>query len=209
MFVDSMREAGRTVMATVECEKPSALTAEGFGLEVEPHLARLVAQARRLTRDPVAADDLVQDTLERGYRKRALFQPGTDLRAWLLSIMRNVWISTYRRRVAEPSTVSLDGMDEVAVHRNALDASEGSTVETSVVDELGESAILHVIATLPPSFRDVVLLADVHGTPYKTIADELRIPVGSVCSRLSRARQRLRGVLRDEGQDVGDLARAG
>src|SRR4051794_237913 len=116
MSVHSMREAGRTVMATVECEKPSALTAEGFGLEVEPHLARLIAQARRLTRDPVAADDLVQDTLERGYRKRALFQPGTDLRAWLLSIMRNVWISTCRRRVAEPSTVSLDGMDEVALH---------------------------------------------------------------------------------------------
>ena len=184
--------------------------ADWFDAEVRPHLRRLYQQALRLTGDPVGAEDLVQDTLERGYRKRRLFQPGTDVRAWLLSIMRNVWISTYRRRATQPNLLSLDGLEESVLHHDAASGPrEESSVEASVVAGLSESAILNLIAMLPPPFRDVLMLADVHEKPYKLVADELQIPVGSVCSRLSRARQRLRYVLRDEGYDTGNLARAG
>jgi RNA polymerase sigma-70 factor (ECF subfamily) len=186
------------------------MSAGTFAAQVQPHLTTLHRYAHRMARDPERADDLLQDTLERGYRKRALFQPGTDVRAWLLAIMRNVWISSYRRRAVEPSVVSLDAIDEAAKRGGGRrDATTDSVVETSVVDSLGETAILEIIAALPPDFRDVVMLADVHGTPYKEVAARLRIPVGSVCSRLSRARQRLRSVLRSQGHDADYLARAG
>ena len=196
-------------------DAPTAVTrapmsAAAFTAAVEPHLTTLHRYAVRMARDRERADDLLQDTLERGYRKRALFQPDTDVRAWLLAIMRNVWITGYRHRSAEPSLVSLDAVDETAVRgRTPGSATGGLLVEMSVVDGLGEAAILEVIATLPAGFRDVVMLADVHGTPYKEVAARLQIPVGSVCSRLSRARQRLRLALRSQGHDTGCLARAG
>jgi RNA polymerase sigma-70 factor (ECF subfamily) len=180
-----------------------------FEVAVRPYLQALHTRALRMTHDPEAADDLVQDTLERGFRKLALFQPGTDLRAWLLSIMRNVWITAYRRRAAGPSTVSLDGLDEVALHHHLPVGTAGaSVVERSVVEHLGETAILTVIHALPPAYRDVVVLADVEGVPYKLVAEVLRIPVGSVCSRLSRARRRLRRALDEQGHGVDSRTRA-
>jgi RNA polymerase sigma-70 factor (ECF subfamily) len=181
-----------------------------FEAEVRPHLQTLSRYALRMTHDPDAADDLVQDTLERGYRKRALFRPGTDLRAWLLQVMRNVWITGHRRRAHDPGTISLDALEEEVRPLAARHEHPGvSAVETSVVDRLGETAILAAIATLPPLYRDVVMLADVHDVPYKRIAEIVRIPVGSVCSRLSRGRERLRRTLLDQHHDTGSLARAG
>jgi RNA polymerase sigma-70 factor (ECF subfamily) len=181
-----------------------------FEAEVRPHVQTLYRYALRMTRDPDAADDLVQDTLERGYRKRALFQPGTDLRAWLVSVMRNVWITGHRRRSHQIGTISLDALDEAAGPRDTRRDSAGtSAVETSVVDRLGETAILAAITALPPLYRDVVLLADVHGLRYRRIGELLQIPVGSVCSRLSRGRERVRRMLLEQHHDTGCLARAG
>jgi RNA polymerase sigma-70 factor (ECF subfamily) len=185
----------------------AALGAEWFEAAVEPHRSKLLRQALRMTRDREGAEDLLQDTLERGFRKRALFQPGTDVCAWLLSIMRNVWISRFRSTVSRPSTVSLDAVTEESLH--LLAAPGASVVEASVIDGLDTSEILGVIALLPPHFREVVMLADVRETPYRDIAEGLQIPVGSVCSRLSRARERLRRTLRDGGFDLAELARAG
>jgi RNA polymerase sigma-70 factor (ECF subfamily) len=181
-----------------------------FEGEVRPHFQTLSRYALRMARDPDAADDLVQDTLERGYRKRALFQQGTDLRAWLLQVMRNVWITGHRRRANRPGTISLDALAEEPRPLAVLHEHAGvSAVETSVVDRLGETAILAAIAALPPLYRDVVLLADVHDVPYKRIAEIVRIPVGSVCSRLSRGRERVRRTLLEQHHDTGSLAQAG
>jgi RNA polymerase sigma-70 factor (ECF subfamily) len=129
----------------------------------------------------------------------------------LLSVMRNVWISGHRRRANDPGTISLDALDEAAGPRDVLrDVAGGaSAVESSVVDLLGETAILSAIAALPPPFRDAVILADVHDVPYKVIAEMLQIPVGSVCSRLSRGRERIRRALLEQRHDTGCLARAG
>src|SRR5215203_5283449 len=117
-------------LQTTSTEVDTSHSGQAFEDEVQPHLRSLYHRALRLTRDSEAANDLVQDTLERGYRKRALFAPGTDLRAWLLSIMRNLWINRHRRRSAEPSLVSLETLDEVALHRRqTVGASRASVVE--------------------------------------------------------------------------------
>jgi RNA polymerase sigma-70 factor (ECF subfamily) len=204
------KEPGMTMLAVRDIHSGATAdvdvvmtAAQRFDAAVRPYLQALQTRALRITRDPEAANDLVQDTLERGFRKRDLFQPDTDLRAWLLSIMRNVWISSHRRRVAQPSLVSLEALDEVALHRHIrAGGTSASTVERSVVEQLGETAIMRMIQALPPGYRDVVVLADVEEVPYRLVAETLRIPVGSVCSRLSRARRQLR-------RAIGDQARPG
>jgi RNA polymerase sigma-70 factor (ECF subfamily) len=175
-------------------------TSEAFDVAVRPYLQALHVRALRLTRDRDAADDLLQDTLERGYRKRALFRPGTDLRAWLLTIMRNTWVNSHRRRAAEVSTISLDALDEADAHAPVpARGPEGSVVERVVVEGLGEHQILSAIDALPPMFREVLTLVDVDGEEYRHVAKVLQIPVGSVCSRLSRARRRIRQALQEAG----------
>jgi len=197
-------------LQTTSTEVDASHSAQAFEDEVQPHLRSLYHRALRLTRDSEAANDLVQDTLERGYRKRALFAAGTDLRAWLLSIMRNLWINRHRRRSAEPSLVSLETLDEVALHRRqTVGASRASVVEQTVAESLGEAALLTMIQALPPPYRDVVVLADIEGLPYKIVAETLHVPVGSVCSRLSRARERLRRALGEQGYGTELLAKAG
>lgn len=206
MSLQAIGDAHPTAGALVGAAHPTL----AFEDEVKPHLQSLYHRALRLTRDPEAANDLVQDTLERGYRKRALFAPGTDLRAWLLSIMRNLWINRHRRRSGEPSLVSLETLDEVALHRRqTVGASRSSVVEQTVAETLGEAALLTMIHALPPPYRDVVVLADVEGLPYKAVAETLHVPVGSVCSRLSRARERLRRALDEQGYGVELLPKAG
>jgi RNA polymerase sigma-70 factor (ECF subfamily) len=202
------RRPGAT--STAVSGAPNPVTAWHFEDEVRPFLQALHHRAFRLTRDAETAHDLVQDTLERGYRKRALYQPCTNLLAWLLTIMRNLWAGRHRRRTFEPSLVSLDSLDEVALHRHiANDAAGPSVVERLVDESLGETAILGLINALPPAYRDVVLLADVEGVPYKRVAETLQIPLGSVCSRLSRGRARLRDALDDYRFGTERLARAG
>lgn len=190
---------------TVPC-----LSAAAFEAEVRPHLRTLYHGAFRLTQDAEAANDLLQDALERGYRKRHHFQPGTNVRAWLLQIMRNLWISNRRHHAGAPSLVRVDDLDEALLHQHAdHDRPGGSEVEAAVVDRLSEAAIVRRIDQLPARLRDVARLAIVEGATYESIADVLQIPIGSVCSRLSRGRQRLRRALDADVRATGYLARAG
>lgn len=171
-------------------------------------LPALHRRALRLTRDHHAAQDLVQDTLERAYRKRAHFQPGTSLTAWLACIMRNVWISNHRRRTGAPPSVPLDEIMSAWWRREGDRASACSDVEETVIDEMSAASIHLAIERLPPHLRRVVVLADVDETPYGTIAAALAIPVGTVASRLSRGRKRLQQALLAQARGEGYLARA-
>jgi RNA polymerase sigma-70 factor (ECF subfamily) len=171
-------------------------------------LAALYRRALRLTRDHDAAQDLVQDTLERAYRKLAHFQPGTSMPAWIACIMRNVWISNYRRRAGGPALVPLDEIEGGAPDRHPGYAVASSDVETSVVHELSVASIHQAIEGLPSHLRQVVVLADVEETPYSGIAAALAIPPGTVASRLSRGRRRLQQVLLDQARNGERLARA-
>jgi RNA polymerase sigma-70 factor (ECF subfamily) len=158
---------------------------EDFGAKVIAVIPRLRRYARALTGDAMQADDLVQDTLERALNKRHLWRPGSDLRAWMFTIMHNVFVNQVRARPAE-ATVTLDG--------EALDVPARS----SPVDMLEVADIDAAIRRLPGEQREVLLLVALEQLSYGETARVLEIPVGTVMSRLHRARERVRVMLGGE-----------
>jgi RNA polymerase sigma-70 factor (ECF subfamily) len=180
---------------------------EAFTDEVAPHLHLLHRTALRLTHDEQAAEDLVQDTLERAFVNFRRYEPWTNIRAWLLRIMNNVRISGYRRVSRRPQAGSLDTVEEFSLYR-AVQA-EGiapADVESAVLNRIGEDAIMRAIDGLAEDFRMVVLLADVEGFSYKDMAAILNVPIGTVTSRLYRGRRQLQRALWDHAVDAGVLA---
>jgi RNA polymerase sigma-70 factor (ECF subfamily) len=158
--------------------------AESFGAaDLEAVVPRLRRYARALTGNREAADDLTQDTLERAWTKRVLWRPGTDLRAWMFTVMHNVFVNGTRRSRA---TVSLDDMPVEDVG-----AAAATSVETGVV--LAE--LSRALALLPEEQREVLLLVGLEQFSYAEASEVLGVPIGTVMSRLSRARERLRILL--------------
>jgi RNA polymerase sigma factor (sigma-70 family) len=140
-------------------------------------IPRLRRYARALVGDRASADDLVQDTLERAWAKLHLYRRGTDLRAWLFTVMHNVHVNKVR---ATRVTDSLD--DEMP--ELALRAPQGDAL---IVRDLDRA-----IALLPAEQRAVLLLVTLEDMSYEEVAHALAIPMGTVMSRLSRAREKLR-----------------
>jgi RNA polymerase sigma-70 factor (ECF subfamily) len=168
----------------------AGMTQEKLLPETLPHpdlvaaLPRLRRYARVLTGDVHRADDLVQDTLARAWEKRRLWRAGSDLRAWLFTIMHNVHINQFSMRQREYTQASLDA-DGGAV---GWDISVRATQSDRV--ELAE--VLLQIGRLPTEQREVLMLAAVEELRYEEIGAVLNVPVGTVMSRLSRAREKLR-----------------
>jgi len=153
-------------------------------------IPRLRRYARVLTGDASRADDLVQETLARGWEKRRLWAAGTDLRAWLFTIMHNVFVNQRAAAVREAQNVSLDGDGESgAAWQLPVRAPQQTHVELIEV--------LRELSRLPPDQREVLMLAAVEEMRYEEIAAVLSIPVGTVMSRLSRAREKLRRTVND------------
>ncbi len=148
-------------------------------------LPRLRRYARVLTGDFARADDLVQETLARGWEKRRLWAAGTDLRAWLFTVMHNVFVNQQTLTRREKGHVSLDADDGSG---EAWQLSVAAEQYTRV--ELME--LIQHVGRLPVTQREVLLLAVVEEMRYEEIAATLAIPVGTVMSRLSRAREKLR-----------------
>ncbi|MCL4800704.1 MAG: RNA polymerase sigma factor [Burkholderiales bacterium] len=146
-----------------------------------PHIPRLRRYARALVGDRYAADDLVQDTLERAINKYHLWRPGSDLRAWLFAIMHNVYVNQLRSRAARPEA--------------ALDDEDALPQAPSDVDRLEIRDIQVALAALPAEQREVVLLVALEQMSYAEASTTLGIPIGTVMSRLFRARERLRAHL--------------
>jgi RNA polymerase sigma factor (sigma-70 family) len=143
-------------------------------------IPRLRRYARALVSDRASADDLVQDTLERAWAKLHLYRRGTDLRAWLFTVMHNVHVNKVR---ATRATDTLDDeMPELAQR-----AAQGDSL---VVRDLDRS-----IALLPAEQRSVLLLVTLEDMSYEEVARTLGIPMGTVMSRLSRAREKLRAMM--------------
>jgi RNA polymerase sigma-70 factor (ECF subfamily) len=148
-------------------------------------IPRLRRYARVLTGDAARADDLVQETLARGWEKRRLWAAGTDLRAWLFTIMHNVFVNQRATAVRDAQNVSLDGDGESSpAWQVPVRAPQQAHVELLEV--------LRELSRLPPEQREVLVLAAVEEMRYEEIAAVLSIPVGTVMSRLSRAREKLR-----------------
>jgi RNA polymerase sigma-70 factor (ECF subfamily) len=155
----------------------------------ETDLAAAIPRLRRyahvLTRNPSRADDLVQDTLARAWDKRRLWRAGSDLRAWLFTIMHNVYVNHVALARREERNVSLDSDDEGSPALQA--AASGNQLERIELRE-----VLQQVDRLPAEQRQVLLLAAVDELRYDEIAAMLEIPIGTVMSRLSRARDKLR-----------------
>jgi RNA polymerase sigma-70 factor, ECF subfamily len=177
-----------------------------FTAEVQPHLHLLHRTALRLTHDEQAAEDLLQDTLERAFVHFRRYETGTNIRAWLLRIMNNVRISGYRRDARRPQAGSLDGVEEFSLYRAVRNERIApADVETVVLNRIGEEAILRAIDGLSEDFRMVTLLADVEGFSYKEMAAILQVPIGTVTSRLFRARKYLQRALWEQAVAAGVL----
>jgi RNA polymerase sigma-70 factor (ECF subfamily) len=150
-------------------------------------IPRLRRYARVLTGNSTRADDLVQDTLVRAWDKQRLWQPGTDLRAWMFTIMHNVHLNQRARAWREAGDISLDSEDEFgAVWQVAEHDDQFARIELR--------ELLQQVARLPAEQREVLLLAAVEELSYAEIATMLAVPIGTVMSRLSRARDKLRRV---------------
>ena len=167
----------------------AAMSAE-FERDALTHQDALYNFAMYLTRNPPEADDLIQETYLRAFRFSHRFQPGTHLRAWLFQIMRNTFLTFYRLRERE-AAIAEDGVPDWDVPM-FHDAPEPDTRAMEAHTDLERA-----MSRLPEEFRTVLLLAEVEGLPLEEVARVMACPVGTVKSRIFRAKERLRGLLRD------------
>ncbi|HVX38529.1 MAG TPA: sigma-70 family RNA polymerase sigma factor, partial [Gemmatimonadaceae bacterium] len=173
-------------------------TFAAIALPLLPDVARV---ARALTREQSDADDLVQETFLRAYRSWHTFEQGTDCRRWLGTICRNTF-RELRHRADRVVPMDDDGLESLAAAYTHIAARNAGLDDMYARLDLGP-AIATAIDALDPGFRDVVVLADVHGLQYDEVADALAIPIGTVRSRLYRARRQLQEMLMAYAIDAG------
>jgi RNA polymerase sigma factor (sigma-70 family) len=149
--------------------------------QILDHIPRLRRYARALLGDRYAADDLVQDTLERAWNKFDLWRPGSDLRAWLFTIMHNVFVNQVRSKRSDMEK-TMEELPIVPVRATQSDSLEIADVERA-------------LRGLPDEQREVLLLVAIEEMTYDEVSRSLSIPIGTVMSRLSRARERMRRLI--------------
>src|ERR1700719_62225 len=157
---------------------------------IEGEIPRLRRYARALTRDVSRADDLVQSCLARALAKQHLWQPGTDLRAWLFTLLHNQHVNDVRRSIREGVSVPVEDVAPIL------------TVQSNVTDSLQLRDLEVALTQLPEEQRQVILLVGLEGLRYEEVAAILGVPIGTVRSRLSRGRDNLR-VLMGFGEEAG------
>ena len=164
---------------------------------LETEIPRLRRYARALTRDAARADDLVQSCLVRALTKQHLWREGTDLRAWLFTILHNLHVNEVRRSARDGAAVPVE------------DVAMALPVKESASDCLRLRDLDRALGRLPEEQRQIVLLAGLEGMRYEQIAEILDIPIGTVRSRLSRGREMLRVLIgKDEKAAVSGRANA-
>jgi RNA polymerase sigma-70 factor (ECF subfamily) len=156
---------------------------EDFGHLLENEIPRLRRYARALTRDATRADDLVQSCLVRALAKSHLWQVGTDLRAWLFTILHNQHVNDVRRSVREGITVPVEDVAPLLT----VQSTQGASLQLRDLDR--------ALSRLPEEQRQVLLLVGLEGMRYEEVAAVLAVPVGTVRSRLSRGRDTLRRLM--------------
>jgi RNA polymerase sigma-70 factor (ECF subfamily) len=160
---------------------------------IEAEIPRLRRYARALARDVAAADDLVQDCLTRALGKLHLWQEGTDLRAWLFTILHNQYVNQVRRAVREGTAVGLSETEPMLTRP----PHQGKSLELRDLER--------ALGKLPEEQRSVILLVGLEGRRYEEVAEILDIPIGTVRSRLSRGREALRrlmGIVPDRRAEI-------
>jgi RNA polymerase sigma-70 factor (ECF subfamily) len=173
-------------------EAPKSLRVVGthaeFAAACLPHQQEMYAVAMRIARDPDTAKDLVQETLLRAMVAWDSFEPGSNLRAWLFRILTNAFINGYRKRRRHQRFASERPGDAlIALYGRDQDATDD--LEDTLYGNQLSDQVEGALSKLGPDYRDVVERADLKGEKYKDIADALHVPIGTVMSRLFRARR--------------------
>lgn len=156
-----------------------------FEVDALSHLDALYGTALRLTRNEADAQDLVQDTYVKAFKSRKQFTPGTNLKAWLFTILHNTFRNRRRDSGRDPVEVDSDRVD-LAAPADPADTPEEHLLRAAMGPELQAA-----LDSLPEAFREAVWLRDVEEFPYAEIAEMLGVPVGTVMSRISRGRRML------------------
>jgi RNA polymerase sigma-70 factor, ECF subfamily len=169
-----------------------------FERDALPFRDQLYRTARKYTRAHTDAEDLVQETMARAYVGFPAFRDGTNIRAWLFTIMNNTWINNYRTAKRRPVEWLSGDVGDVIISAGTQRSSLGRiSAEAEVLASAAHDEIRHALQQLPEGQRLAVYYADVEGFRYKEIAEILQIPVGSVMSRIYRGRRNLRNLLTD------------
>jgi RNA polymerase sigma-70 factor (ECF subfamily) len=179
---------------------------EDFEAGVLAQLDSLYRTALRLTRNQQEAEDLVQETMLKAFRFANTYQRGTNLRAWLFRILNTSAINRYRKQATHPSTTPLPEGEEFYLYNRIRDMSgqELSTgAEEEVLSKYLDEDVYQALSDLPLNFRMPIILADIEGLSYKEIAQALNIPIGTVMSRISRARRHLQRSLWNYAKNRG------
>ncbi|MBE3000935.1 sigma-70 family RNA polymerase sigma factor [Nocardiopsis sp. HNM0947] len=175
-----------------------------FATAVTPFADQLYPTALRMTRNPADAEDLVQETFAKAFANFHQFRAGTNLRAWLYRILTNTFINGYRKKQREPRQETTDEIKDWQLAAAEAHTSKGMrSAETEVLDHLPDSDIKQALARLPLDFQEVIYLVDIEGYAYKEVAERMDTPLGTVMSRLHRARRQLREMLADYGRERG------
>ncbi|MCU7492659.1 MAG: sigma-70 family RNA polymerase sigma factor [Bacteroidota bacterium] len=161
-----------------------------FEREALPHMNALYNFALRMTGNSDDADDLVQETLLKAFRFFDKFEKGTNCKAWLFRILKNSYINDYRKHSKEPSKVDYEDIENFYENIKSSDVKSDHLVE-DVFNNLLDDDISSAISSLPEDFRTVIILSDIEGFTYEEIADFVDCPIGTVRSRLHRARKML------------------
>ncbi len=173
-----------------------------FEKEAIPYMDAVYNFALRMTGDEDDADDLVQETYLKAFRFFDKFEKGTNCKAWLFRILKNSYINDYRKQTKEPDKVDYEDVQNF-YETIKSDEVESKHYENDAFTNLLDDEISSAITELPEDFRTVIILSDIEGFTYEEISDFVDIPVGTVRSRLHRARKMLYAQLYDYAKDHG------
>jgi len=192
-------------------EKPTSQGDRGeFKNLILENLNGLYGFALSLTRNTADANDLVQEASLRAWRSFHQFKPGTNLKAWLFTILKNTFINEYRRKKRSPEKVSLDDEENFSFYAKAQAqlTAEGKhsvpgALDPSKLEEVLGDEVHEALYALPEEYREAIVLSDVQDLSYADIAKVLNVPIGTVRSRLARGRSMLQKLLWDYANSKG------
>ncbi len=165
-----------------------------FQTEAVPHKDALYNYALKIVRNSDDAQDLVQDTYYKAYKNYHQFQGGTNSKAWMFMILKNTFINNYRKLKREPSKVDYDEIEDIYENIKS-EQSENNNLDLDFYNNLFDDDLSSALAKLPEKMKEVFLLCDLEGYSYEEISEIVDIPIGTVRSRLHRARKLLQDEL--------------
>lgn len=187
-------------------ETTQNIVSEDFEAGVLAQLDSLYRTALRLTRNQQEAEDLVQETMLKAFRFADSYQRGTNLRAWLFRILNTSAINRFRKQATHPITTPLPEGEDFYIYNRIRDMTGrelSAAAEDEVLSQYLDEDVYRALNNLPLNFRMPVILADIEGLSYKEIAEALQIPIGTVMSRISRARRQLQQSLWEYAKERG------